>query len=87
MAPRVAPETAGAPEVIRPLAFVPEDLIRRWAAGAELPAGGLCRYRAELESGDRRYFAGVLADLEKRIPDIRSNFLHSLGKAELKHLL
>jgi len=87
MAPRVAPERAGTPEVIRPLAFVPEEMIRRWAAGMQLPSGGSCKYRSELESGDRRYFAGVLAGLEERIPDIRSNFFHSLGKVELKHLL
>ena len=88
MAPKVSPKTPEHPTVIRPLALVPEDLIRKYAASLELPSAGICRYREQLEkSGDRSFFRDLIDQLTGRIPDLRSNIAHSLTKVETDHLL
>jgi tRNA 2-thiocytidine biosynthesis protein TtcA len=88
MAPLVPGDPqSGKPTVIRPLAFAPESLIVECASSWDLPRAGICRYRDTLESGDRQYFKELLGALEERIPDIRSNIMHSLGKVEKEHLL
>ena len=88
MAPMV-PSASGSdnPAVIRPLALAPESLIAECAAHWELPRAGACRYRETLENGDRLYFRKLLDTLSERIPGVRSNILHSLGKVERDHLL
>ena len=88
MAPFVPPAPgSGNPAVIRPLALAPEALISECAAAWELPRAGVCKYRETLENGDRLYFRQLLDTLEKRIPGLRGNLLHSLGKVEVDHLL
>ena len=77
----------GKPCVIRPLALVPEELIRECAALMDLPEAGVCCYKEQLNSGDRKYFAGTLAQWEQRIPDLRSNIARSLMNPEVEHLL
>ena len=87
MAPRAEPDAPSAPLLIRPLALAPEKLIAACAAQWQLPEAGKCRYRAGLENGDRRYFRALTDQLAERIPDVRSNLLHSLGKVEADHLM
>ena len=87
MAPFVAPKSPGNPAVIRPLALTDEALIIRCAAERELPACGVCRYRAQLESGDRKFFRGLVDRLAERIPELRSNLRRSLAHVENDHLL
>ncbi len=87
MAPLARPETPEAPTVIRPLALVPEELIRACAAEWGLPQAGRCAYHEQLETGDRRYFRDLTDTLEERIPGVRSNILHSLQKLEADHLM
>ncbi len=87
MAPVVEPKKAGQPTVIRPLALVPESVIADYAATLDLPCAGACEYKEQLNSGDRMYFKEMLKNLEKRIPDIRSNVARSLKKVEIEHLL
>lgn len=87
MAPVVHSKDEGKPCVIRPLALVPEELIRECAALMDLPEAGVCCYKEQLNSGDRKYFAGTLAQWEQRIPDLRSNIARSLMNPEVEHLL
>lgn len=87
MAPRVEPDNAEHPVIIRPLALVPEELIIECAGEFEFPSAGNCRYKEQLEAGDRVYFKQLISDLSRRIPDLRSNIAHSLTRVELEHLL
>ncbi len=74
--------------IIRPLAFAPESLISDAAEQLDIPHNtGKCRYHALLEDGDRMFFRRIMAELEERIPDIRSNILHSLQNVNVKYLL
>ena len=87
MAPLVKPDDPEHPVVIRPLALVPEQLIREYADTLALPEAGICRYKEQLESGDRVYFKQVISGLAEHIPDLRSNIAHSMTRVELDHLL
>lgn len=87
MAPLVLPRSPGNPTVIRPLALAPEALIAKCADGSGVPRVGLCRYREQLDSGDRRYFRELVDTLAERIPDLRSNMRRSLTRVETDHLL
>lgn len=87
MAPRVKPDNPEYPVIIRPLALVPEALITECAGNFGIEPGGICRYKEQLESGDRVYFKKLITELSGHIPDLRSNIAHSLGKVELDHLL
>ena len=87
MAPLAVPDNPEHPAVIRPLALVPEQLIREYAATLQLPEAGICRYKEQLESGDRVYFSKVIGNLSEYIPDLRSNIAHSLTRVEIDHLL
>ena len=74
--------------VIRPLVYVPEKWICEYVEAGELPQYGECLYKEELKkSGDRAFFAGLLRDLEKRIPEIRNNMLASLSNLQAPFLL
>lgn len=74
--------------VIRPLICVPEKWIMEYVNAVGLPERGECLYKEELRnSGDRAYFAALLKNLEKRIPEIRNNMLASLSNLEAPHLL
>ena len=87
MAPKVLPENPDHPVIIRPLALAQESLISEYAATLQIPEAGICRYKKQLESGDRVYFKNLIADLSEHIPDLRSNIAHSLTRVELDHLL
>ncbi len=87
MGPNVPAESAGL-RVIRPLALVPEALIKEAAAAFNLPVCGKCIYEPELDrDGDRAYFKKQLDMLEARIPHVRSNILRSLGNIQTEYLL
>ncbi len=87
MAPVVPQKGEGSVTVIRPMALVPEKLIAACAESMQIPRAGLCRYKEQLDDGDRRYFAQTVAGWEKRIPDLRSNIARSLAHPEVEHLL
>ena len=87
MAPRVTPDNPEYPVIIRPMALVPEALIAECAENFGIVPGGICRYKEQLESGDRVYFKKLIDQLSEHIPDLRSNIAHSLGKVEIDHLL
>lgn len=87
MAPRVVPDDPENPVIIRPLALVPEALVAQCAKDFGIETGGICRYKEQLESGDRVYFKNLISQLAEHIPDLRSNIAHSLQKVEINHLL
>lgn len=87
MAPVVLPKEPDRPTVIRVLALAPEALIERCAEALGVPRYGLCRYREQLKSGDRKYFRDLVDTLAQRIPDLRSNLRRSLAHVESDHLL
>lgn len=73
--------------IIRPLILVPEKLISDFAADLELPICGKCRYKKYLDiHGDRAFFSRILAEIESKIPDLRSLAIKSMGKIEGNHL-
>ena len=87
MAPIAKPQNEAHPVVIRPLALVPEEMLKETAACNDFPTAGACRYEELLESGDRQYFRELADTLTARIPDFRSNFIRSLGHIEPEHLM
>ncbi|MDD3155567.1 MAG: ATP-binding protein [Victivallaceae bacterium] len=86
MGPNVAAD-GGTLRLIRPLAFVPEELIVEARAEFDFPDAGHCRYEEELRAtGDRAYYRNLLDQLAQRRGDVRRNMLHSLGRIEAEHL-
>lgn len=74
--------------VIRPFAYATEKLVKSAAGELDMPEKGICIYREELEAeGDRAYFGRLLDDIEKKIPDLKSNLLKSLSDVRPKYLL
>ncbi|HEX4824984.1 MAG TPA: tRNA 2-thiocytidine(32) synthetase TtcA [Candidatus Polarisedimenticolaceae bacterium] len=73
-------------EVIRPLIECAEDDIAAWAGAAGYPIVpcNLCGSQANLK---RDAVAALLADLERRIPNVRSVMLAALGNVRPSHLL
>ena len=76
----------GSFEVIRPLIECAEDDIAQWAAAAGYPIVpcNLCGSQANLK---RDAVAALLADLERRIPNVRSVMLAALKNVRPSHLL
>ena len=88
MAPLVKPSDPAHPAIIRPLALVPEELIKNCAAAGEFPeCTGRCRYESTVKLGDRAAFAQLVDRLAADIPHLRENIAHSLTRVELEHLL
>ena len=87
MAVSARPEKPEHPTIIRPLALIPERLLKETAEYNEFPAAGICRYEEELASGDRAYFRRLADTITEKIPDFRSNFLNSLGRPVPENLL
>ncbi len=81
------PADDGVLNVIRPLAFVPETLVKRCSERWALPDSGKCPYEETLKSGDRATFRRLLDDLSLRIPNLRSQMLHSLSNLQPPYLL
>ena len=78
----------GSLRIIRPLATVPEAMVKRAAGNFEFPGAGACPYKAELDaSGDRAWVKRMLADISQKIPDLRQLMLKSMKKVELPYLL
>lgn len=74
--------------VIRPLIYVPENVIVECARLFGFPDCGKCAYEDTLEkSGDRAYFEKMLGQLEKRIPHIRRNMLYSMSSIRPDYML
>jgi len=73
-------------EVIRPLVECAEDDIAAWASHAGYPIlpCNLCGTQPNLK---RDAVAGLLADLERRIPNVRSVMMAALGNVRPSHLL
>ena len=88
MAPLVMPQNPEHPVVIRPLALVPESLIKECAGKMELPEKtGTCRYESLVKDGDRAKFSALVEKLSDDIPHLRENIAHSLTRVEADHLL
>ena len=87
MAPLAKPQDPAHPVIIRPLALVPEDMLKETAKCNSFPEAGTCRYEELLESGDRQYFRTLADTLTEKVPDFRSNFIRSLGHIEPEHLM
>ena len=85
MGPNV-PEKSGSIRIIRPLILTPESLIAEWVRSRNFPIRGECRYKEQLENGDRRYFSRLLDQLSERIPDLRSNILRSMSNIQEGYL-
>lgn len=82
MAPKV-PGDNGKLEIIRPLVLTPESFISEFAQFFNFPQSGKCKYGKFLaEKGDREYFKNLLKDIEKRIPNFRSNALKSMTNVQ-----
>ena len=87
MAPLAKPLNPAHPVIIRPLALVPEDMLKDTASNNSFPEAGNCRYEEVLESGDRQYFRALADTLSEKVPDFRSNCIRSLGHIEPEHLM
>lgn len=87
MGPNVSSDDASL-RVIRPLAYAEEKLIAEAAREKEIVPHGECRYKKQLEeTGDRAYFKRLLRQMEREIPDLLQNLLHSLSDIRPAYLL
>jgi len=87
MGPVVRSESREKLTIIRPLIFVEESMIKECTKEFELPATGKCRYEETVKAGDRAYFRSQLETIKERIPDLKSNMLHSLANVHVEYLL
>ena len=81
------PADDGKNRIIRPLVYVPEAMTRECAAQIGAPIiSCLCSYQGM--SGTRRqWIKGVLEEIEREVPDVKSSLLHSMGRVHKRHLL
>lgn len=86
MSPNLAADD-GKNQVIRPLVYVRENITREYAAAAELPIISCsCSYQGM--GGNRRHWVKrLLNEIEKEVPNVRSNLLASMGRLRQRHLL
>ena len=87
MAVSARPAKPEHPIIIRPLALVPEKLLKETAEYNDFPAAGICRYEKVLASGDRAYFRALTETITEKVPDFRSNFINSLSRPLPENLL
>ena len=85
MGPNV-PSDAGDVRIIRPLITAPESLIAEAAEAFHYPQSGKCIYHNNLQNGDRIFFRQMTDQLTGRIPNLRSQMLHSFGKLGAEYL-
>lgn len=73
-------------QIIRPLVYVREEMTRECAQDLGVPIlGCLCSYQGM--SGTRRgWVKSLVAEIEKEVPDVRSNLLASMGRVHHRHL-
>ncbi len=78
----------GSVVVIRPLAYLFEDTLGAFARhmGFFL-ADCHCPYKSKRDESERALAKQLLLDLEKRIPDVKTNLLASLTRVRPSHLL
>ncbi len=87
MGPNV-PSDDDAIRIIRPFAYVEEKMTLQAAEKLNIPLRGECIYKQQLEeSGDRAYFKRQLREMEKHIPNLLQNILHSLSDVRPPYLL
>lgn len=87
MGPNV-PSDDDAIRVIRPFAYVEEKMTIQAASMLNIPPRGECIYKQQLEeSGDRAYFKRRLREMERHIPNLLQNILHSLSDVRPSYLL
>ncbi len=85
MSPKLLADN-GQTTVIRPLVYVRETLTRSCAQDLSVPIFGCsCAYQG-MSSSKRHWIKKMLDNLEKDIPDIRSNLLSALGRVKGRHL-
>lgn len=71
--------------LVRPLIYVTEDLTRAWAEGSGAP---VIPCGCSLKTGTvRRSVRGMLEELEKEHPHLKSTLLNALGNVEASRLL
>lgn len=71
--------------VIRPLAYVEENLIKRFAKTAGFPVQ---KYACpNYESSSRTKMAKIIADLKKTCPDVKKNIFRSIKRIKKDYLL
>lgn len=73
--------------VIRPLVYVPEDDIIRFAAAAGFPIACCACPACGDQDLKRARIKSLLADLEKEHPGIKANLMAALGRVDSRHLL
>lgn len=73
--------------VIRPLCYVYEDEIRRYAAAKEFPVVSCASPFCEDETNLRPQMKRLLEQLERQYPRLKNSMLAALGKVNLRHLM
>jgi tRNA 2-thiocytidine biosynthesis protein TtcA len=73
--------------IIRPLCYVFEDEIRRYAEAKGFPVISCASPYCEDETNMRPQMKQLLSQLEKRYPRLKNSLLSSLGRVNLTHLM
>ena len=82
------PADGGTKRLIRPLCFVPEELIVEAAETMRLPRFKKCPFIDEVDrQGDRQFVRNLMEDLEERFPGVSHAILRSMTDVRVEHLL
>jgi tRNA 2-thiocytidine biosynthesis protein TtcA len=73
--------------VIRPLVYVSESLTTRIARNLEVPLIDCGCHHESMAHSRRQWVKGLLAAIEKDIPDVKSNILAGMQRIHYRHLL
>lgn len=77
----------GRNRIIRPLVYVREEMTRQYAHNAGVPIVGCsCGFQGMVASR-RRWVKGLLSQIEREVPEVKSNLLAAMGRVQLRHLL
>jgi tRNA 2-thiocytidine biosynthesis protein TtcA len=77
----------GVQHVIRPLVYVDENLIIRWAESVDLPIIGCGCQQSALQDQNRQKVKSLIAELEQQTPHIKKSMLNAMRNVQPRHLL
>jgi len=77
----------GVQHVIRPLVYVDENLIIRWAESVDLPIIGCGCPQSALLDQNRQKVKSMIAELEQQTPHIKKSMLNAMRNVQPRHLL
>ena len=76
----------GRNKIIRPLVYVKEHMTRECAEFLEVPIQDCLCPHGRQSQAKRAWVKSIIAEVEKDLPDIKSNLLAAMGRVQHRHL-